>query len=166
MIMRTLNIKIGGCCSFSQSCPTLCNPVDSSMPGFPVIHHLLEFAETHIHWVGDAIQPSHPLLPSSPLAFNLSQNQGLFHWVSCSHQVAKVLELQNWWSTAKNAFRNLYLWMITCQKKKDWTSTNVRSKQKDNRRSPQNVERFWLKRAEINDMIEKTNNLSAERSIW
>ena len=64
------------------------------MPSFPVLHHFLEFAQTHVHWVGDAIQPSHPLLPTSPPALNLSQRQGLFQWVSSSHQVAKVLELQ------------------------------------------------------------------------
>ena len=80
--------------SVTQSCPTLCNPMDCSMPGLPVHHQLLGFTQTHVHWVGDAIQPSHPLLsPSSP-AFNLSQHQGLFQWVSSSHQVAKVLECQ------------------------------------------------------------------------
>ena len=67
--------------------------MDGSTPGFPVLHHLLEFAQTHVHWVSDAIQLSHPLLPSSP-AFNLSQHQGLFQWVSSSHWVAKILELQ------------------------------------------------------------------------
>ena len=70
----------------------LCDPMDCSTPGFPVLHYLLEFAQTHVHWVSDAIQPSHPLLsPSSP-AFNLSQHQGLFQF-SSSHQVARVLEL-------------------------------------------------------------------------
>ena len=63
-------------------------------PGFPVLHHFLELAQTHVHWVGDAIQPSHPLLSPSHPAQNLSQHQGLFQWVSSSHQVAKVLELQ------------------------------------------------------------------------
>ena len=58
------------------------NPMDCSMPGFPVLHHLPEFAQTHVHWVDDAIQPSHPLLPPSPLALNFSQYQGLFRWVS------------------------------------------------------------------------------------
>ena len=82
------------CCSGAQSCPALCNPIDCSMPGLPVLHHLQEFAQTHIHWVSDAIQPSHPLLSPSPPAFHLSQHQGLFHWVGSSHQVAKVLELQ------------------------------------------------------------------------
>ena len=81
------------CCSVAKSHPTLCNPMDCSTPGFSVFHYLLEFAQTHVHWVSDAIQPSHPLLP--PLSvFNLSQHQGLFQWVSSSHQVAKVLELQ------------------------------------------------------------------------
>ena len=80
--------------SVAQSCPTLCNPVDCSMLGLPVHHQLLEVTQTHVHWVGDAIQPSHPLLSPSPPAFNLSQHQGLFKWVSSSHQVAKVLELQ------------------------------------------------------------------------
>ena len=70
------------CCSVAQSCLTLCDPMDCSTPGFPVHHQLPELAETHIHWAGDAIQPSHPLLSSSPPAFNLSQHQGLFQWVS------------------------------------------------------------------------------------
>ena len=82
------------CCSVTQSCPTLCNPMDCGTPDFPVLHYLPEFDHTHVHWVSDAIQPSHPLLPSSPPALNLSQCQGLFQWVSCLHQVAKVLELQ------------------------------------------------------------------------
>ena len=63
--------------SVTQSCLTLCNPVDCSMPDFPVHHQLLEFTQTHVHWVSDAIQPSHPLSSPSPLAFNLSQHQGL-----------------------------------------------------------------------------------------
>ena len=68
--------------------------MDCSMPGFPVLNHLLKFAQIHVHWVGDAIQPSHPLSSPSPPAFNLSQHQGLFLWVSSLHQVAKVLEFQ------------------------------------------------------------------------
>ena len=79
--------------SVTQSCLTLCDPVDSSMPGLPVHHQLLELTQTHVHPVGDAIQPSHPLSSPSPPAFNLSQHQGLFRGVSSSHQVAKVLEL-------------------------------------------------------------------------
>ena len=62
------------CCSVTKSCPTLCDPMDYSMPGFPVLHYLLEFAQIRVHWVGDAIQPSCPLSPASP-AFNLSQHQ-------------------------------------------------------------------------------------------
>ena len=80
--------------SVAQSCPTLCSPVDYSTSGLPVHHQLSEFTQTHVHWVGDAIQPSHPLLSPSPPALNLTQHQGLFKWVSSSHQVAKVLEFQ------------------------------------------------------------------------
>ena len=80
--------------SVTQSCLTLCGPVDCSTPGLPVHHQLLEFTQTHILWVGDAIQPSHPLSSPSPPAFNLSQHQGLLKWVFSLHQVAKVLELQ------------------------------------------------------------------------
>ena len=79
--------------SVAQSCVTLCDSMDHSMPGLPVHHQLPEFTQTHLHWAGDAIQPSHPLSSPSP-AFNLSQYQGLFKWVSSSHQVAEVLELQ------------------------------------------------------------------------
>ena len=78
--------------SVAQSCPTLCDPMNYSIPGFPVHHQLPELIQTHVHRVGDAIQPSHPLLSPSPIAFNLSQQQGLFKWVTSSHQVAKVLE--------------------------------------------------------------------------
>ena len=70
----------------------LCDPMDCSMPGFPVHHPLPEFTQTHVLWVGDAIQSSQPLSSPSPPTFNLSQHQGLFQWVSSSHQVAKVLE--------------------------------------------------------------------------
>ena len=72
--------KFSDCCCFSvaQSCPTLCDPMDCSIPGFPVHHHLLELTQTHVHCVGDAIQPSHPLSSPSPPAFNLSQHQSLF----------------------------------------------------------------------------------------
>ena len=79
---------------FAQSCPTLCDPVECSTPGFPVHHQLPELTQTHVHWVDDAIHPAHPPLSSSPPAFNLSRHQGLFKWVSSSHQVAKVLEFQ------------------------------------------------------------------------
>ena len=74
---------------FPKSCPALCNPMDCSTTGFPVLHQLLEFAQTHVHWVADAIQQSHPLSSPSPLPFNLSQHQGLFKWVSSLHQWPK-----------------------------------------------------------------------------
>ena len=80
--------------SVTDSCPTLCDPMNHSAPGLPVHHQLQEFTRTHVHWVGDAIQSSHPMLYPSPPAFNLSQQQGLFKWVSSLHQVAKVLELK------------------------------------------------------------------------
>ena len=83
-----------GCCLVTKSCLTLCDPVDCSIPGFPVHHHLLELAQTHVHRVGDAIQPAHLLSSPSPPAFNLSQHQGLFQQVNSSHQMAKVLEFQ------------------------------------------------------------------------
>ena len=81
--------------SVAQSCPTLCNPMNHSTPGLPVHHQLQESTQTRVHRVGDAIQPSHPLLSPSLPALNLSQPTGLFQWVSSLHQVAKVLELQH-----------------------------------------------------------------------
>ena len=80
--------------SVTQSCQTLFDPMNHSMPGLPVHHQLPEFTQTHVHHVGDAIQPSHPLSSPSPPTFNLSQHQGLFQWVGSSHQVAKVLDVQ------------------------------------------------------------------------
>ena len=80
------------CYPVAKSCLTLCDPMDCSPPGFPVLLHLLELAQTHVHWINDPIQPSHPLSPSSPPALNLSQHQGLFQWISSSPQLAKVLE--------------------------------------------------------------------------
>ena len=76
--------------SVTQSCPTLCDPMNRSMPGLPVHYQFPESTQIHVHWISDAIQPSHSLLSPSPPAFNLSQHQGLFQWVSSSHQVAKV----------------------------------------------------------------------------
>ena len=78
----------------TQLCPTLCDPMNRSTPGLPVHHHLLEFTQTHVHWVSDAIQPSHPLSSPFPPALNPSQHQGVFQWVSSLHQMAKVLEFQ------------------------------------------------------------------------
>ena len=80
--------------SVSQSCLTLWDPMNCSMPGLPVYHQLPEPTQTHVHWVGDAIQPSHAFSSPSPHALNLSQHQGLFKWVSSSHPVAKELEIQ------------------------------------------------------------------------
>ena len=80
--------------SVAQSCPTLCDPMNCNTPVLPVHHKLPEFTQTHVHRVGDAIQPSHPLSSPSLPALNPSQHQGLFKWVNSSHEVAKVLEFQ------------------------------------------------------------------------
>ena len=98
------------CCSVTVSWLTIGNPIDCSMPGFPVLHQLLEFAQIHVHRVGDAIQPSHPLLPPSPFAFNLFQYQSLFQWVSPSHQVARMLQLQH----------QSFQWIIRTDFLSDW----------------------------------------------
>ena len=92
--MDYLFIYLGSVSSVAQLCPTLCDPMDCSMPGFPVCHQLPEFTQTHVHWVGDAIQPYHSLSSPCPPAFNLFYHQGLFKWVSSWHQVAEVLEFQ------------------------------------------------------------------------
>ena len=91
---RTSKVACVQFSSVAQSCPTICGPMDCSTPDFPVHHQLLELVQTHVHRVSDAIQPSHPLSSPSPPAFNLSQHQGLFKWVSSSHQEAKGSELQ------------------------------------------------------------------------
>ena len=80
--------------SVTQSCPTPCDPTNCSTPGLPVHHQLPEFIQTHVHRVGDAIQPSHPLSSPSPPAPNPSQHQSLFQWVHSLHEVAYVLEFQ------------------------------------------------------------------------
>ena len=80
--------------SVTQLSPTLCDPMSHTSPGLPVHHQLLEFTQTHVHWVSDAIQPSHPLSSPLPPALNPSQHQGLFQWVNSLHEVAKVLEFQ------------------------------------------------------------------------
>ena len=80
--------------SVTQLCPTLCDPMNCRMPGLPVHHQLPESTQTHVRWVSNAIQPSHPLSSSSPPALNLSQHQGLLKWVSSLHQMTKVLEFQ------------------------------------------------------------------------
>ena len=89
-----LILAISCCFSVTQWCLILCDPIDCSKPGFPVLHYVLELAQTYVLWNGDAIQPFHPLFPHSPFAFNLSQHHGLFQWINSFHQVAKVLELQ------------------------------------------------------------------------
>ena len=99
--------------SVTQSCPTLCDPMNRSTPGFPVHHQLPEFTQTHVHQVSDAIQPSHPLSSPSPPAPNPSQHQSLFQWVNSSHEVAKVLEFQRGsQQTAENSSR-IFRWELT-----------------------------------------------------
>ena len=96
------------CCSVAKLYPTLCNPLDCSMPGFPVP----EFAQIYVHWISDVIQPSHPLSPLSLPALNLSQHQGFFQWVGSLHQVVKVLELQLQHQT--------FLWIFRVDFLEDW----------------------------------------------
>ena len=92
--------------SVAQSCLTLCDPMNRSMPGLPVHHQLPEFTQTHVHWVGDAIQPSHPLSSPSPPAPNPSQHQSLFQWVNSSHEVAKeFLVVTNWFTIHASPWR-------------------------------------------------------------
>ena len=94
--------------------PALCNPMNCSMPSFLNLHHLLKFAQTHVHWVDDAIQLSYPLTPTSPPTINLSQHQCLFQWISSSRQMAKVLELQLQHQSFQRIFRTDFLlgWLV------------------------------------------------------
>ena len=85
-----------------------------STPGFPVLHYLLKFLQTHVHWVSDPIQLSHPLLSPSPPAFSLSQGQGLFQWVGSLHQVVKVLESFNLSINPSNEYSGLISFRIDC----------------------------------------------------
>ena len=96
--------------SFIQLCPTLCKPMECSRPGFPVHHQLPEFTQTQVQWVDDAIQPFHLLSSPSPPALNLSQHQGLFQYISSSHQVAKVLEFQLQHQSFQWIFRTDFLY--------------------------------------------------------
>ena len=100
--------------SVAQSCMTLWDPMECSTPEFPVHHQFPELAQTHVHQVSDAIQPSHPLSSPSPPAFNLSQHQGLFKGVNCLHQVTKVLELQFQHQSFQWIFRTDFLegWLV------------------------------------------------------
>ena len=111
--------------SVAQSRLTLCDPMNCSTPGFPGHHQLPELAQTHVHRVGDAIPPFHPLLSPSPPAFNLSQHQGLFEWVSSLHKVAKVLEFQLQHQSFQWILRTdfLYDWLV-------WSLCSPRDSQK------------------------------------
>ena len=101
---------VGQFSSVTQSCPTLCDPMECSTPGFPVHHQLLEIAQIHVYRVSDAIQPSDPLSSPSPPAFSLSQHHGLFQWVSSPHQVAKVLEFQLQHQSFQWMFKTDFFW--------------------------------------------------------
>ena len=103
-------VIISSVSSDAQSCLTLWDPMDGSTLGLPVQHQLLELSQIYVHWVGDAIKPSYPPPSPSPPAFNLSQHQGLLHWVSSSHQVAKVLEFQLQHPSFQWIFRTDFLW--------------------------------------------------------
>ena len=96
----------------SPSLVWLCGLMDCSPSLFPVLHYLLEFAQTHVHKVGDAIQPSHPLPPPSPPALNLSQHQGLFQWVNLSHKVAKLLKYWGIWLENKKRKQMVTVWLL------------------------------------------------------
>ena len=106
-------------CPVSNSCQSPRYPMDCHMPGLPVRHHLPEFAQTHVHWFSDAIQPSHPLSSPSPPTFNLSQHQGLFQCISCSYHVAKFgvsasasvlpMNIQGWFSSGFTSLSSLLL---------------------------------------------------------
>ena len=114
--------------SVAESCPTLCNSMNCSMPGFPVLHYLPEFAQIHLHSVSEAIQLSHPLSPPSPLALNLCQYQGLFQWVGPSHQMAKILDLQLQHQSFQNIFKVDYL--------QDWLAWSTCSPRDSQESSP------------------------------
>ena len=92
-------------CLLLFSCPTLCNPTGCSIPGLSVPCHLPKFAKVHVHCISDATQASHPLMPSSSAALNPSQHQGLLQWVSCSHQITKILEFQLQHQSFQEVFR-------------------------------------------------------------
>ena len=120
------------CCSMAKSCPILCDPTDCSTLGFTVLHYLPEFAEIHVYWIDDAIQPSHPLSSPSPPALNLSQHQGLFQRVSSSHQVAKILELQlhhQFPMTIQNWFPLELISLLSKGFSRDFSSTTIQKHQ-------------------------------------
>ena len=114
------------CCSSTQLCPTLCDAMDCSTPGFPALHRLPESAQTCILWVSDRLQPSCPLTSPSPPALNLPHHEGLFQWVDSFHQVAKILELQLQHQSFQWIFRVDYLqdwlaWALCSSKKNSLT---------------------------------------------
>ena len=129
--------------SVAQSCLTLCDPTDCSTPGFPVHHQLPELPQTHVHWVSDAIQPSHPLSSPSPPAFTLLKHQGLFQWVSSSNHVAKVLELQ--------LQHQFFQWIFRTNL--GWTGC-ISSQSKG------------LSRVFSSNIVRKHQFFSAQRSLW
>ena len=124
--LRELLLSHGSSRSVAKLCPTLCDPMDCSTPGFPVPHCLPESAQTHVHWAGDAIQPSHPLSPSSPPAFNLSQHQGLFQWVGSSHQVAEALEHRLQHQPFQWIFRVIEVWAKPRGKRQEGPKTRIK----------------------------------------
>ena len=166
------------CCWVTQSCPTLCDPMDCSTPGFPVLHHLPEFAQTHVHWVNGAIQPSHPLSSPFPPALNLSQHQGLFQWVGSSHQVAKVLEfhlpmtLQGWfplgltgliaWQSKR--LSRVYSWVyIKIIESRGWNRHLYTCVHSSIIHSSQKVE---MTQVSIHRWVDKQNTVYANIRIW
>ena len=126
--------------SVAQLYPTLCNPMDCRMPDFPVHHQLTELAQTHVHWVSDAIQPSHLLSSLSLSIFNLSQHQGLFQWISSSHQVPK------YWALASVLPMNIQDWFPS-----GWPIWSLQSK--------------GLSRVFSNSTVQKHQLFSAQLSI-
>ena len=131
--------------SVTQSCPTLCDPMDCSTPGILVHNQLLELVQTYVNRVSDAIQPSHPLSSPSPPTFNLSQHPGLFKWVSSSHQVAKVLEFQ--------LQHQSFQWIFMTDFLLGWTGwISLQSK--------------GLSRVFSNTTVQKNQFLGAQLSLW
>ena len=115
-----IRINKGYCCSVAKSCLTLCDPMDCSTPGIPVLHYLPELAKNHIYWVRDVIQQSHLLSSPSLPAFNLAQHQGLFQWINSSHQVAKVLEFQLQHQSFQWIFRTDILYLFIYFNEDNW----------------------------------------------
>ena len=123
-LKRMNRVYTNCCCSVAKSDTTLCHPMNYSTPAFPVLHYLPEFAQTHAHWVGDAIQPSHPLLPPPPSALCLSRYQSLFQCVGPFHQVVNILELQLQYQSFQWIFRVYFLkvWSPCCTRKSQESS--------------------------------------------